>query len=488
MKTTSAALARHLLLLSLAGILVSGCQTYKQQNKIAEYWQRSNLAAAEKEANLIAEKEAKSMNENDAIIWRLEQGAVLRAAGKYEESNRIFDLAADRIDRYAESAKVKVVRESAALLSNQANLPYEGRAYDGIMLNTYKALNYLQLNQPDKARVELIRTYQRQQDAVEANKRRIEKTQEELANAKTEQASKEPQPKQEQVDKDKIDQARQDPAFKGQLDAAYQDLDRQKAYADYVNPFSVYLDGLVFMATASDGADLERARKSFERASAYSENNKYIKADLETMDGLLQGKQPVPATYVVFETGRAPIRDQIRIDIPIIVTRVSYVGAAFPKLEPQGDCLPSLNVTANGATEQTALLGSMDAVIGHDFKQELPIIITKTMAATIAKAVATYAINAAADQADATLGLLSRLVTTAYGASVNIADLRTWTTLPKEFQCCRVCTPADRKIELQVPGSGQRIAVTVGEGTINLIYVKCITATGPLLVSQMKLK
>jgi len=44
----------------------------------------------------------------------------------------------------------KISNEAGALLSNQANLPYEGRAYDGIMLNTYKALNYLQLGEPTR--------------------------------------------------------------------------------------------------------------------------------------------------------------------------------------------------------------------------------------------------------------------------------------------------------------------------------------------------
>ncbi len=68
------------------------------------------------------------------------------------------------------------VKEAAALMSNQANLDYEGRSYDGIMLNTYRALNYLAMGaRTERARPEIIRAYQRQQDAVDDNKRRIEK-------------------------------------------------------------------------------------------------------------------------------------------------------------------------------------------------------------------------------------------------------------------------------------------------------------------------
>ena len=117
----------------------------------------------------------------------------------------------------------------------------------------------------------------------------------------------------------------------------------------------------------------------------------------------------------------------------------------------------------------------------------MPVVITKTIAATVTKAVAAYAINQAAGQQDALAGLFSQIGTAVYQAAVNIADERTWTTLPKEFQVCRLPTPPDRKIELTVGGS-QKTSVTIADGTINIVYVKSINATSPLLVTQMKLK
>jgi hypothetical protein len=130
----------------------------------------------------------------------------------------------------------------------------------------------------------------------------------------------------------------------------------------------------------------------------------------------------------------------------------------------------------------------MDSVIGLDFKNEMPVVITKTIASTVAKAVAAYAINEAANQQDAFVGLFAQISTAIYQAAVNIADTRTWTTLPKEFQVCRFSTPPDRKIVLETPDGIQKIPVTIEDGTINIIYVKSITAAGPLLVTQMKLK
>jgi len=460
---------RPLLSAAVIGLLATGCRTYEQQNRVIQSWQQGSLPSAAAEATKMADQNA---NNKDAIVWRLEQGAVLRGAGKYQDSNTAFDTAQGKIDQYSQEAKVKLGHEAGALLSNLANLPYTGRAYDGIMLNTYRALNYLQLGEPDKARVELIRAYQRQQDAVEDNKRRIENVQEEAAKSK---------------DKATMDKAQQDPGFQSQVQGTCADLDRLKPYANYVNPFTVYLDGLFFMADAADASDLERAHKSLERVAGFADGNDYVKQDLAALDNLMKGKPLTPTTYVIFETGCAPLRGQIRIDIPIIVTKVSYVGAAFPTLKPQGNYVPSLTVTASGTSQTTSLVASMDGVIGLDFKNEMPVVITKTIAATVTKAVAAYGVNEAANKQDAVLGFISQVATAGYQMAVNIADTRTWTTLPKEFQVCRISTPPDRKIELTTGGS-QKTTVTIADGTINIVYVKSITATSPLLVTQMKLK
>ena len=605
--TTQVVLKQHiqtLLFAAVIGLLATGCQTYEQQNRVIQYWHQGNLTNAVAEATKKADKNAKN---KDAIIWRLEQGAVLRGNGQYEDSNKAFDMAQAKIDDYAQKAKVRVGQEAGALLSNQANLDYEGRAYDGIMLNTYKALNFLALGETDKVRPELIRAYQRQQDAVESNKKRIEAAQAQATNTTTttttDTTASGSQFKKKSKSADNtgaatttnsaassaaVEKAQQDPKFQAQIQGVYTNLGNLKPYADYVNPFTVYLDGLYFMANAADASDLERAHKSLERVVGFDPDNNYVKQDLAAVDGVMQGKPLAPTTYVILETGCAPVRDQIRIDIPIILAKVSYVGAAFPTLKPQGNYLPSLTVTANSpivtandtvttasstttttndaataaattgtsaatndtvtttggtstvtndtvttvnstttttnnttvttgstttttngttvtsssttttvgtttatsssTTATTSPIASMDSVIGLDFKNEMPVVIAKTIAATVTKAVAAYAINEAANQQGAIYGLISQIGTAVYQAAVNIADERTWTTLPKEFQVCRFSTPPDRKIVLETPDGIQKIPVTIGDGTINIVYVKSITATNPLLVTQMKLK
>lgn len=465
----------------LAMLLATGCQTYKQQaEKMTGHWQRGDAAAAANEFGVKAEKEK---NSKDTVIWRLEQGAALRAAGQYKESITAFEAAEERINKYDEAAKIKVGGEALALMSNQAQLPYEGRAYDKIMLNTYKALNYLQLGEQEKARVEFIRAQQRQDEAVELNKARVEKAEAQLVKEKEEK----------KFDPEKT---KEDPKFKAKFDGAYAFLEKYESQAKYKNATAVYLHGLFFMAASTGLADWELAKHSFDEVSGMvGENNlpatKFMQEEKDLLESIMAGKAAPPTTYVIFETGRAPIRDQIRIDLPLFVVgarNVSYVGAAFPTLKLQDGHLSCLEVTSGETKASTVLLANMDSIVGREFKDELPTIITKTMVSTLAKAAAAYAVNQAASQQSDLAGLISKVGTTVFQAAVNIADTRTWTTLPKEFQVCRVATPADRKIQLTGTGGQLKAEVTVEEGTINLIYVKAINAHAPMIVSQTKLK
>ncbi|HEX7652716.1 MAG TPA: hypothetical protein VF607_04370, partial [Verrucomicrobiae bacterium] len=460
-----------LALAGLAGLLATGCRTYEQKNKIIADWNTGNLPAAVEHAKEMADDNAKN---KDAIIWRLEQGAVLRAAGKYEDSNVAFDQAQQQIDAYAEKAKVRVGQETLAFLSNQAELDYEGRSYDGIMLNTYRALNYLALGDIEKARPEITRAYQRQQDAVEANKKRIEDAQKSAEESK---------------DKEAIERSKSDPEMTNRLASVTANLDGLKAYADYVNPFTVYLDGLYLLANAADASDLEHAHKSLERAASYAPDNTFIKQDLATADDVLAGQKLSPTTYVIYETGCAPVRGQIRIDIPIIISKVSYVGASFPTLKLQDNYSPILTINAGGASVVAQPVASMDSVVATDFKNDLPVVITKTVAATVVKAAAAYAINDAAGNSSGgqIAGLVAQVATAAYQIAVNIADTRTWTTLPKEFQVARIPTPADHKIDVAT-GTGQHASCVVGDGLINVVYVKSINPGVPLIVNPFKLK
>ena len=448
--------------------LGTGCQTYTAQTKnMKGSWDAGNARQAAVEFS----KTADQAGGGDAVIWHLEAGTAYRAAGDFTESNRHFTNAVAQIEKFEQQAKVKVGREAAAVMSNQQNMPYEGRSYDKIMLHTYLALNHLAVGEVEKARPEFIAAYQCQQDAVEENKRRIEKAQ------TAEQQSK---------DRQAIEKAKTNPKFNQGVEGVTKEIEGFKFYADYVNPFTVYLDGLYFLHAGVDGSDLERARKSLNRVLEITGSNQFILADLQLAESG-NAATATPCTYVIFETGKAASREQVRIDIPIIITSVSYVGAAFPKLAFHNDQATELIVKNGAAEEKTAGIANMDSIIALDFKNEWPVILTKTMISTVSKAVAAYAINQAAAQQSMYAGLFARVMTAAAQAAMNIADTRSWTTLPKEFQIARIATPADRKLTLSTSSTAP-VEVTVADGVINVVYVRSISVGSPLQISQFKLR
>lgn len=454
-----------------------GCATYNEQTaSMSGAWAAGRYQTAAEDISLKADKAGAS---KDAVLLRLEQGAAWRAAGDFKKSLEAFDAAEVLVNRYDEQAKIKVASETVAMLSNLSMLPYEGFAYDKIMMNTYKAADYLQLGEPDKARVELNRALERQREAVKLNSARLERAQDEA-----QASAKNPNYNSTAV--------QNDPRVQQQLAEMNNRLGRMRHYGDYVNPFTEYFQGIFFAATAADASDLERSRKALERVAQMVGDNQYIKADLAMVEKI--GEQAVPAalTYVIFETGQAARREEIRFDLPVgiyVGTKVPYVGAAFPKLAFQDNPVPSLTVTAGGTTYTTETVASLDGIVAQEFQNQLPMVITKTLVAAALKAGATYGIQEGLGEALGDTGKkLGAILGGLYQAAVNRADLRTWTTLPKEFQVCRLPTPADRVLKLAGPGGTPSARVQLAEGAVTVVWVKAVNATAPLAVSQFKLK
>ncbi len=462
-------------LLLLAGL--SGCAGHsKKADAMLSAYRAGDCATAV----LDAEEMVQKAPDRDKLIWLLEAGTVARSGGDYVKSNELFDQADVILTEYEEQPEISVSKEAGATVTNQAMLPYRGRAYDAIMLNTYKALNYLALGDLDSARVELNRAYERQRLAVEANAKRIEKSKEEA--------------EKEKGNYD-VEKAEQDEKFKGQFDEAYSDLNdpAQQAeyapYANYVNPLSEFVQGLYFLTAAADASDLERGAKSMQRVAGMAQQNPFVAEDLALSDKAANGDMMPALTYVIYETGLAPIRKTIRIDIPVFVAGrysggVDYVGAAFPKLETNDNYQPQILVTTSEGQVQPQLLCSMDRVIKQDFKNELPVIITKTLISTGVKAAASYAASEATKN-DAWANLATRIATTAYQVAMNQADERTWTTLPKQFQYCRFYTPENGQAVIQ--SGALPVTLTLDPKKVNVVWVRSVAAGSPLQVSQFTL-
>lgn len=138
----------RLLLFLLFCQIITACATwYQRTTAFQEAVEKGNFEQAEK---LLA-RDKKQTRDKNKILYHLNQGYVNFMLGKYEESNAAFETA----EQLTEDQHKSVLTEAAVLISNPEIRPYKPEDFEVIMINFYKALNYLQMNNMEDALVEV---------------------------------------------------------------------------------------------------------------------------------------------------------------------------------------------------------------------------------------------------------------------------------------------------------------------------------------------
>lgn len=138
-------------------LAISGCTTYYGNNlAFVNAYESGDFEEANKVLAKKAKKEEK--NRNRLLYW-LNAGTVAHMLGKYEESNTFFEKAYIYCE---DEAKTKVASEALAMVTNPMATPYKIEDVEILLINYYKALNYLALGNSENALVEARRMYQRE--------------------------------------------------------------------------------------------------------------------------------------------------------------------------------------------------------------------------------------------------------------------------------------------------------------------------------------
>lgn len=136
------------LVLLLFSLLAASCATwYQRTTAFQEAVEKGNFEQAEK----LLQKDKKQSRNKNKILYYLNQGYVNFMQGKYAESNAAFETA----EQLTEEQRKNVLTEAAVLVSNPEVRPYKPEDFEVIMINFYKALNYLQMNNMEDALVEV---------------------------------------------------------------------------------------------------------------------------------------------------------------------------------------------------------------------------------------------------------------------------------------------------------------------------------------------
>jgi hypothetical protein len=444
------------LLLAILTLLIlpfsTGCNTPKDHlNAFNTHFEASNY---ENSALFAQKKIGKQKNpKGEDLLWALQLGSVERIRKDYQKSTECFDKAEDMLKYYDEQFTGGDIIGST-VASDNVN-PYRGEEYDGVMVNTYKAMNFMAEGKMDLARVEFNRALDRQRRAKEKFSKEINKLKSEL-----EQKNQQNNFSKSNVENPKTHQL---------LAQKYPNLYNFEAYPDFVNPFATYLAGIYFNLVGDHSKAVDLLKESYGMVG----NNPYIAEDLSTTEDILNRKAKLQNTvWVIFENGLGPVKKEFRLDIPLFIAtnKVQYVGIALPKLECRDNAYPYLTAEVDGKVYKTCLVSNMDRVIQTEFSKDFGGILTRAIISATAKAVAQYALAEEGSSASS----IASIAVAAYSFVSTAADVRVWTALPKDFHIARFQKPKNGKLKITPPGFIP-FDIDIPDCNNAIVYIRIIT-------------
>lgn len=145
---------RHLCLLALWAL--SGCAAndyLTRTSPVRNAYQRYDYDGAL--ARLDAEfKQGKGISEGDRLLYLMDKGMLLHAAGRWGESVRVF-AEADALSEKLDTTSVS--EEIGSVVVNDNVKAYRGEDFEKLMFSTLQALNYASLGDSEGALVEVRR-------------------------------------------------------------------------------------------------------------------------------------------------------------------------------------------------------------------------------------------------------------------------------------------------------------------------------------------
>jgi hypothetical protein len=136
---------RYFIFFCLLGVvLLAGCNPAKSHlGKFNAYFQQDSFSESNfAKSTEFAESKIRKKNPGGAdLLWSMQVGLLERLRKDYQRSNEYFDKSEEMLGHF--DYQNQLADSALAVASTENILPYTGAEYDGIMVNTYKALNFM---------------------------------------------------------------------------------------------------------------------------------------------------------------------------------------------------------------------------------------------------------------------------------------------------------------------------------------------------------
>jgi len=446
-------------------ILLNGCGPSVNRYALID---QSLLAGDPARAAEIVEQNANEYGATSRLLYGMDRGITLQLAGRYRESNAELDRAEEEVERLY----TRTIRsETAAFLSNDNALPYEGDAYEHVMINVIKALNYAAQGQLQEALVEARRIDHR----LNVLSDRVQET----------------------------GRYRSDGFARYLTGILYEAAgELNNAFIAYRNAFEAYEAMSGWSRTPPPPSLRSDLLRTAEALDLTAEFERYRQAFPDVAFESVPAHEQLAQVILISYNGRAPRKEDRYIDLPVSVDALQLVllnrglsqsafqrnraadsllygingqvvRVALPRLVSQKTRVPfeAMTLTDTGGravTVRSELAHNVTALAEKSLSERMPAITSKALARAATKFAmaegATFgAVQAAGRDIGPLVGLIVGLLTKGLAVASEEADKRSWQTLPDEIHVARAwVSPGLHQVSIQPSGQGK------GERLLNL--------------------
>lgn len=325
----------------------------------------------------------------DQLLFLFDRATALHHAGDYEQSIREFEIA----EKLAEIKDyTSISSEAATLVTNDKILPYKGEDFEKVLISQYQALNYLMLRKHEDALVECRRVNHKLHLMISQGRRKF----------------------------------RLNPMASYLAAMLYEDQrEWDHAYVDYQATYKLTPDFPYLGEDLYRLAWKNRIRDHMERWAAE------FRLSVEDQKRIRE-EASLPEIVVIVENGRAPEKHP------------HPNWHAVPRFYPRPNPVAYAQISVNGVDKgRSYTLFDVEKTAIADLDEKYAGLIAKRVGGVVAKEVLADQVGR---RTDPLLGAVLRIGMHA----MDQADLRSWLTLPKDFQVFRLRVPPGESYKILI--------------------------------------
>jgi hypothetical protein len=387
----------------------------------------------------------------DTLVYLLDKGMIRLALDDPATAMRLFRVSRDTLDVNYRRDTSDLLKEVAAILTDDTVLTYSGADYEHLMVRAMLALSDLVVGGGDAY------AYAAQIGA-----------------------------KQEEIIGSPLGEVTRNGAKEG-----YRPREQYRRIA-----LGAYLQGII----REDALEMDEAARAYERAFAFAEGAPLYAEALERVTGKRPPEPGQGALHVFYFGGIGPYLGETRTHPTELAIRLAGIAAALasgqialatqapvpvPVVNVTDPTVPPLTVAADGRAGTTETVLDVNRIAMEQLDANMPWIIARAILRRSAKGALSVAAGKAVQYGTNSegfgqlIGVLVGLITTA----TENADTRSWETLPATIQALRLGLPAGEQT-VSIGGYERRIRIAPGRNSYVIVIQPSAVASPVILIDR----